>query len=86
MIDAVRQDLRYAARTFRRSPGFVALAILTIAIGVGDELDEFVIDEEKGGVEDVIETESRDEVSEVVNESRIAGRDRWSARRTPNLR
>jgi putative ABC transport system permease protein len=35
MIDAVRQDLRYAARTFRRAPGFVALAILTIAIGVG---------------------------------------------------
>jgi len=35
MIDGVRQDVRYAIRTFRRSPGFAALAILTIAIGVG---------------------------------------------------
>ena len=35
MIDSVRQDVRYAIRTFRRSPGFAALAILTIAIGVG---------------------------------------------------
>jgi putative ABC transport system permease protein len=29
------QDLRYAARTIRRAPGFAMLAILTIAIGVG---------------------------------------------------
>ena len=35
MIDTIGQDLRYALRTFRRSPGFVALAILTVAIGIG---------------------------------------------------
>jgi predicted permease len=35
MIASLCQDLRYTARTFRRSPAFTALAILTIAIGVG---------------------------------------------------
>ena len=32
---ALSQDLRYAARTFRRAPGFLLLTVLTIAIGVG---------------------------------------------------
>ena len=35
MIERLLQDLRYAARTFRRSPGFLLLTVLTIAIGVG---------------------------------------------------
>jgi putative ABC transport system permease protein len=35
MIESLLQDLRYAARTFRRSPGFLLLTVLTIAIGVG---------------------------------------------------
>jgi putative ABC transport system permease protein len=35
MIDNLLQDLRYAGRTFRRSPGFLVLTVLTIAIGVG---------------------------------------------------
>jgi putative ABC transport system permease protein len=35
MIDLLRQDLRYAVRTFRRAPAFTLLAVLTIAIGVG---------------------------------------------------
>jgi putative ABC transport system permease protein len=34
-VETLFQDLRYAARTFRREPGFVLLAILTIAVGVG---------------------------------------------------
>ena len=35
MIEHLLQDLRYAARTFRRAPGFLLLTVLTIAIGVG---------------------------------------------------
>jgi putative ABC transport system permease protein len=34
-METLLQDLRYAARTFRRAPGFTLLAILTIAVGVG---------------------------------------------------
>jgi putative ABC transport system permease protein len=35
MIERLMQDLRYAGRTFRRSPGFLLLTILTIGVGVG---------------------------------------------------
>jgi putative ABC transport system permease protein len=34
-LDSLRQDVRFGVRTFRRRPGFTAIAVLTLGVGMG---------------------------------------------------
>ncbi len=42
-MSSLWQDIRYASRTLRRQPAFAAIAILTMALGVGANTAVFTV-------------------------------------------
>src|SRR5438270_10897933 len=43
LLEQIGQDLRYAARTMRKNWGYSAVAILSLALGIGGKKGSFVL-------------------------------------------
>ena len=43
LLDTIAQDVRFAARQIRRAPGFAAVAIITLALGIGANTAVFTL-------------------------------------------
>jgi hypothetical protein len=42
-LESLLQDVRYGARTLRRTPGFAVIAIIVIALGIGANVALFTV-------------------------------------------